>query len=188
MPRLVVFNQVSLDGYFAGRNGDIGWAHKDKQDAEWNEFVAANAKGGGVLLFGRVTYELMASYWPTPHALRNDPAVAERMNQLAKVVFSRTLGKVTWNNTRLVRDGMVAAVRKMKSEPGDDMAILGSGTVVSQLARENLIDEYQLVVNPVVLGAGRTMFAGVEDQLRLKLANSRTFANGNVLLRYQPEA
>src|SRR5882724_1622174 len=113
MRKLVVFSQVTLDGHFAGVNGDISWAH-NKEDAEWNAFVAGNAAGGGVLLFGRITYELMASYWPTPLAAKNDPAVAETMNALPKVVFSRTLDKVSWSNTRLVKGDLAAEVRGMK--------------------------------------------------------------------------
>jgi dihydrofolate reductase len=188
MRKLVVFNQVTLDGYFVDMNGDMSWAHKDKQDAEWSAFVADNAKGGGLLLFGRITYELMTSYWPTPYAMKNDPIVAERMNNLPKVVFSRTLDKPSWNNTKLVKDGMAAEIRKMKKEPGKDMAVLGSGSVVSQLAQEDLIDEYQIVVNPVVLGKGRTMFDGIKEKLTLKLTKTRTFGNGNVLLCYEPMA
>ena len=188
MAKLVVFNQVTLDGYFAGTNGDISWAHKDNEDAEWNAFVADNAKGGGGLVFGRITYELMASYWPTPTALKNDPVVAERMNNLSKVVFSRTLDKASWSNTKLVKSDMVAEIRKMKKAPGEDMVILGSGSVVSQLAQEGLIDEYQIVVNPVVLGKGRTLFDGIKKKLTLKPTKTRTFGNGNVLLTYEPMA
>lgn len=188
MRKLVAFNQVTLDGYFADMNGDISWANKDNQDAEWNAFVTDNANGGGLLLFGRITYELMASYWPTPYAIENDPIVAERMNSLPKVVFSRTLDKASWNNTKLVKGGLAAEIRKMKKEPGRDMAILGSGSIVSQLAQEGLIDEYQIVVNPVVLGKGRTMFDGIKEKLTLKLTKTRTFGNGNVLLCYEPMA
>ena len=188
MPRLVVFNQVTLDGYFAGANGDIRWAHKDTEDAEWNEFVAENASGGGRLLFGRVTYDLMAGYWPTPLAARNDPVVAEGMNRMPKVVFSRTLDKASWSNTKLVKGDLAQEVRKLKREPGEDIAILGSGTIVSQLTQERLIDEYQIVVNPVVLGEGKTMFDGVKDRLTLKHTRTRAFGNGNVLLCYEPMA
>jgi len=87
MRKLIVFNQVSLDGYFTDANGDMSWAHRDSSDREWKSFVDANASSGGQLLFGRITYEMMKSYWPTPAALRNDPVVAERMNDLPKVVF-----------------------------------------------------------------------------------------------------
>ena len=106
MRKIIVFNQVSLDGYFVDRNGDMSWAHK--QDPEWNAFVASNASGGGELLFGRVTYDLMVSYWPTAHALQNNPVVAEHMNALPKVVFSRTMDRPSWNNTKLVKDNMAA--------------------------------------------------------------------------------
>lgn len=186
MRKLVVFNQVTLDGYFADMNGDLSWAHKN--DAEWNAFVADNAKGGGLLLFGRITYELMASYWPTPYAIENDPIVAKQMNNLPKVVFSRTMDKALWSNTKLVKSDMAPEIRKMKEEPGEDMVILGSGSIVSQLAQERLIDEYQIVVNPVVLGKGRTMFDGTKEKLTLKLTKTRTFGNGNVLLCYEPMA
>jgi dihydrofolate reductase len=186
MRKLIVFNNVSLDGYFAGENGDISWAHSGNDDAEWNAFVAENASGGGQLLFGRITYELMAGYWPTPQAIKNDPVVAEGMNSMPKVVFSRTLEKASWNNTKLVKSDIAAEIRKMKKEPGEGMAILGSGSIVSQLAQEGLIDEFQIVVNPVVLGKGKTMFDGISEKLNLKLTKSRTFSNGKVLLCYEP--
>jgi dihydrofolate reductase len=188
MRKLVVFNHVSLDGYFVDANGSMQWAKMDANDAEWNAFVAENVKGEGPLVFGRVTYELMASYWPTPMATTHDAVVAERMNRAPKVVFSKTLDEASWSNTTLVKGDMATAIRKMKEEPGDGMAILGSGMIVSQLAKDGLIDEYQVVVNPVVLGKGRTMFDGVTGKLNLKLTRSRTFGNGNVFLSYAPGA
>ena len=186
MRKLIVFNHVTLDGYFTDRTGDMSWAHK--QDAEWNAFAKENSSGNGELLFGRITYELMASYWPIPLAMKNDPVLAERMNKLSKVVFSRTLDKASWSNTKLVKGDLAAEVRKMKKESGEGMAILGSGSIVSQLAGEGLIDEYQIVVNPIVLGSGRTMFDGIKNKLPLKLTKTRAFGNGNVLLCYQPMA
>ena len=188
MRKLIVFNHVSLDGYFVDVNGGMSWAKTDQNDGEWNAFVAENSKGDGPLLFGRITYELMASYWPTPIADHHAPVVAERMNKLPKVVFSRTLEKASWNNTKLVKGDLASEIRKMKQEPGEGMAILGSGTIVSQLAQEGLIDEYQVVVDPIVLGKGRTMFDGVKDKLNLKLTKSRAFGNGNVYLCYEPAA
>ena len=188
MRRLIVFNHVSLDGYFTDAKGDMSFAHNDRPDAEWDAFVAGNASGGGVLLFGRITFELMASFWPTPPAAESMPLVAERMNNLPKVVFSRTLDKASWNNTRLVKSDLIGEIRRMKQEPGEDMVILGSGSLVSQLAQHGLIDEYQIVVDPVALGKGRTMFDGIKDKLRLKLTKTRTFSNGNVLLCYEPVA
>jgi dihydrofolate reductase len=184
MRKLIVFNMVSLDGFFVDSKGDMSWAHK--HDAEWNAFVSGNASGSGVLVFGRKTYELMASYWPTPMALQNSPVVAKGMNDMPKIVFSRTLNKASWNNTKLVKGDLATEVRKLKEESGPGLVILGSGSIVSQLAQENLIDEYQLAVNPIVLGEGRTLFETVKEKLNLKLTKSRTFGNGTVFVCYQP--
>jgi dihydrofolate reductase len=130
----------------------------------------------------------MARYWPTPMAMKNDPVVAEGMNTLPKVVFSRTLEKASWGNTRLVKSDMLGEVRRMKKESGAGMAILGSGSIVTQLAQEGLIDEFQIMMNPVILGSGRTMFDGMEKKLSLTLTKMRAFGNGNVLLCYEPAA
>jgi dihydrofolate reductase len=110
------------------------------------------------------------------------------MNNLPKVVFSRTLDEASWKNTKLVKGDLASEIRKMKKEPGEGMAILGSGTIVSQLTQERLIDEYQVVVNPIILGKGRTMFDGVEEKLNLKLTKTRAFGNGNVFMCYEPAA
>ncbi len=186
MRRLSVFNGVTLDGYFVDSKGDMSWAHAGSDDAEWNAFAAENAGGSGVLVFGRITYELMAGYWPTPLASKNNPAVAEGMNRMPKVVFSRTLDKASWSNTKLVKSDMAAEIRKMKKESGPDMVILGSGSIVAQLAQEGLIDEYQIALKPVVLGQGRTMFDGIKQKLNLKLTKTRAFRNGSVMLWYEP--
>ena len=137
-------------------------------------------------MFGRKTYDLMAGFWPTPAAIETMPVVAEAMNNLQKVVFSRTMEKASWKNTKLVKGDIVAEVRKLKEEPGEGMVIMGSGKIISQLAPTGLIDEYQIVVHPIVLGEGRTMFEGIGKSLNLKRTNSRTFGNGNVLLCYEP--
>jgi dihydrofolate reductase len=186
MSKLVVYNSISLDGYFTDANGDMSWAHK--QDPEWQAFVSENARGGGQLLFGRITYDLMASFWPTPLAAQSNPIVVERMNSLRKFVFSTTLDKVTWSNTILFKGDLTTEVRKLKQEPGPNIVIMGSGSVVAQLADAGLIDEYQIVLNPVVVGVGRTLFEGVKRKLPMKLARSRAFGNGNVVLFYEPLA
>lgn len=188
MRRLCVFNHVSLDGYFVDANDDMSWAKADPNDAEWNAFVTENASGESMLLFGRVTYEMMANFWPSPMAAEMMPVVAERMNNLPKIVFSRTMNKASWNNTKLVKGDLAAEVRTMKKESGPDMVILGSGSIVAQLSQEGLIDEYQIVVNPLALGKGRTMFEGVKEKLGLTLTRTRTFGNGNVFLCYEPSA
>ena len=188
MRKLIVFNHVTLDGYFVSATGDFRWASTGNDDPEYAAFVAENSSGGGQLLFGRVTYELMASYWPTPIADQHHPDVAKGMNRMAKVVFSRTLDQPSWNNTTLVKGDIVSEVRKMKEEPGPSMAIMGSGSIVAQLAPENLIDEYQMMVDPVALGKGRSMFEGIEKMLTLKLTKTRTFNNGKIFLCYEPAA
>ncbi len=185
MRKLAVFNQVTLDGFFTSPEGDMSWAHKDPGDKEWNEFVAGNASGGGMLLFGRVTYDMMSSYWPTPMAAKQNPQVAKGMNDMPKVVFSKTMDVPAWSNTRLVKTDIAAAVRKMKKESGPNMVILGSGTIVSQLTEAGLIDEYQLVVNPLVLGKGRTLFESVKEPVNLKQTKTRTFDNGSVVISYE---
>ncbi|MGH7600940.1 MAG: dihydrofolate reductase family protein, partial [bacterium] len=116
------------------------------------------------------------------------PAVAAGMNSIPKLVFSRTLNEASWNNTKLVKGDIAAAIRKMKKESGPNMVILGSGGIVAQLAPEGLIDEYQIVVNPLVLGKGRTMFEDIKAKLPLKLIKTRAFGNGNVFLCYAPLA
>lgn len=189
MARLTVYNSISLDGFFTGPGGDLGWAYQGSDDPEWNAFVAENASGGNAandrLLFGRVTYEMMAGYWPTPAAMEAMPAVAEGMNAMRKIVFSRTLKNAAWQNTTVLAEPLADEVRRLKQEAGD-IVIFGSGTIVAQLAAEGLIDEYQLVVCPVALGSGRTMFEGVKEPVPMTLARSRTFRNGKTFLSYEP--
>jgi len=128
----------------------------------------------------------MAGYWPTPEALEALPVIAERMNSLPKVVFSSSLAQPSWRNTDVVRGDIEAFVERMKREPGPDLVIMGSGTIVAQLTDARLIDAYQLVVTPIVLGSGRTMFEGVKGKVALRLTGTRAFENGNVVLWYEP--
>jgi dihydrofolate reductase len=186
MSKLIVFNSISIDGFFTDKNNDIGWARSDSNDDEWNQFVEGNASGTGTLVFGRITYEMMASYWPTPMAMQRMPVVAGRMNGSQKVVFSRTLKKANWENTRLVKDDLVSEIQMMKNESENGITIMGSGTIVAQIADAGLVDEFQMVLIPVVLGEGRTLFQDVKEKIDLRLTNMRTFRNGNVFLCYAP--
>jgi dihydrofolate reductase len=183
MGKLVVFSSISLDGYFTDAHGDMSWAYRP--DPAWDAFVAGNARQQATLLFGRVTYEQMASFWPTPQALTMAPDVARGMNQAPKVVFSRSLERAAWSNTRLVGDGMLDTVRALRRDNPQELVLLGSGSIVSQLAQHDLVDEFQLVLVPVVLGAGRTLFDGLKRRLPLQLARNQAFANGNVVLSYE---
>lgn len=181
--KLRAFIHVSLDGYFVDSNGDMRWAHR--HDAEWNTFVAENSRGGGALVFGRVTWEQMASYWPTPAARAANPVVAARMTQMPKYVFSTTLEKPKWKNTTVLKGSLPQAMRRLKRTAGPDLVTLGSGSIVGQLLAAGLVDELQLVVNPIVLGAGRTPFEG-SGTTQLTLKSGRPFSNGNVVLTYVP--
>ena len=182
MRKVIFFNLTSLDGYFEGPDRDINWHNADE---EFNEFAIQQTGEFGALLFGRVTYELMADYWPTEDAKRNDPMIASLMNSLPKVVFSKTLEKVDWENTKLVKDNFAEEVLKLKQQPGKDIAIFGSSDLAVAFIEHNLIDEFRIMVNPVVLGEGKTLFSGIKSKLNLKLIKTRTFQSGNVLLYYE---
>lgn len=182
MRKLRVFNFITLDGYFEGPNHDISW---HRHETEENEFATQMLGLGNVLLFGRVTYELMASYWQTPQAFEQTPLIAQAMNAAEKIVFSRTLQKAQWNNTKLLKGDVAEEIRKIKHLPGKDMTLLGSGSVVAQLADQALIDEYQIMVDPVLLGDGTPICKGIRHRQNLQLTMVRSFRSGSVLLCYQ---
>ena len=177
---------VSLDGYFCDLRGDMRFAHKPPDDAEWQEFVGENAAGSAVMVFGRTTYDMMAAWWPTPAAAKAMPEVAAQMNAASKIVFSRTLTSADWNNTTLIKNDLIEAIGRMKAEPGPDLVTLGSGSVVTQLASAGLIDSIQVVVNPVALGGGKSFLAGLREPLNLTRTRARTFGNGSIVLWYAP--
>ena len=183
MRKVILFNMVTLDGFFEGPNGEIDWHNADE---EFNEFAVDQVNAADGLIFGRVTYELMASYWPTPAAQADDPIVEKKMNTMPKIVFSRTLDKVEWNNTRLVKGDAVKEISQLKQEPGKDLLIFGSADLASNLTNLGLIDEYRIMVNPVVLGKGKPLFKDIKGKLNLRLLRTRNFSNGNVLLYYEP--
>jgi dihydrofolate reductase len=182
MRKIIFQMMVSLDGYYEGLKREIDWHNVDN---EFNEFAISFLNSLDFLIFGRITYELMASYWPTPDALTDDPIVAERMNNLRKIVISRTLDKAEWNNTRLIRENITEELVKLKQQKGKDIAIFGSSDLAVSLIKANLIDEYRIMINPIVLGNGKTLFKGISDRLKLKLSKSKTFNSGNVMLYYQ---
>ena len=182
MRKVTVFNNVSLDGYIADAGGDMSWAQS--ADPDWDAFIKGNADGKSTLVFGRITYELMASFWPTEAARAFDARLAGYMNSQPKLVFSRSLTQAAWENTTLTAEDPVAAVRQRKAENGAGLVIFGSGTIVAQLAAAGLIDTYLIATIPIALGAGRTMFQGVGSPVRLRLTDTRVFPNGNILATY----
>lgn len=183
MPQLTCFNFISLDGYYKGVDNDIHWHRHGEEEGK---FSAENMKSGNTLLFGRVTYEMMAGYWPSPMAMENSPVVAAGMNNANKIVFSRTLSKADWENTRLIKDNIVEEISKLKKLPGKDMTILGSGSIITQFAEAGLIDEYQFMIDPVALGNGTPIFKNIHAKMDLELLSSRVFKSGTVLLTYRP--
>ncbi|HVK73043.1 MAG TPA: dihydrofolate reductase family protein [Kofleriaceae bacterium] len=186
MRTLKVFESVSADGYFTGRDGDMTWAYAQSGSPEFQAFVEGNSRGDSTLVFGRVTYEMMASYWPTPLAAQQAPAVAKRMNEAEKLVASRTLTTLGWEHARLLAGDAVAALRTLKQGDGPPLVVLGSGTLVSALVAAGLVDELQLVVKPVAIGGGRPLVEGLAAPLELRLAGSRAFPDGNVVLDWAP--
>jgi dihydrofolate reductase len=182
MKKLRVFESISVDGYFTDANDDIAWAHAGQDDPEFTKWIASNASGGGELLFGRKTYEMMVAFWPTPAAAEQMPEVAKGMNASKKYVASRTITP-QWKNTQLVQGELVEAVRALKRGDGPGITVLGSGSVVAQLAEAGLVDEYQLVILPIALGAGRTLFT---KRHQLRRVDHRAFDCGNVVVTYAP--
>ncbi len=179
---------VSADGYFEGLDHDISWHNVDD---EFNEFSIEQMSLVDTLIFGRRTYELMESYWPTEGARRDDPKVAEFLNTLPKIVFSRSLKKVEeteyWRNVTLMHAVNSEEIKKLKQKPGKDMAIFGSNNLCVSFIEKGLLDEIRIIVNPVVLGSGNALFAGLNKKLNLKLIKTKTFKSGNVLLYFQPK-
>jgi dihydrofolate reductase len=180
MSKLRVFESISVDGYFSDAQGDISWAHAGREDAEFADWVSANASMGGKLLFGRKTYQMMEAFWPTPLAAQQMPAVAKGMNAARKYVASRTI-KPTWNNTHLLKGDLVAAVQALKAGARTGITVLGSGSLTAQLGEAGLVDEYQFVIIPVALGSGRTLFAQGQQ---LRLVDHRVFRCGNLVVTY----
>ena len=183
MGKLSVFNFMSLNGYFKGPNDDTSW-HQHGNEEE-GEFAAEGAQSDSILLFGRKTYEMMAGFWPTPQAAKNMPEVADGMNKSEKIVFSRTLKNATWNNTRIIKNNIVEEIKKLKASSPKDMTILGSGSILTQLAEAGLVDNYMFMLDPLALGDGTPIFKGIGHNLELKLSNTRSFKSGRLLLTYQ---
>jgi len=175
---------ISVDGFFEGPNRELDWHVVDR---DFLNYAIDLLDSVDTLLFGRVTYQMMADYWPTPAAIEDDPIIAERMNFLPKIVFSPTLEKAEWQNSRLVKGNIAEEITRLKHQPGKDMVIFGSSDLAVALTKLGLIDEYRIIVNPVVLGDGKTLFKGLNERIKLKLIETRTFSSGSVLLRYQPD-
>jgi dihydrofolate reductase len=195
MRRIVMFNRVSADGYFAAPDGNLDWV---VPEPELDKGAAENLSGADTILFGRRTYEMFESFWP--HAVDDSPTAADPhnagrrspeiramavwINEATKLVFSRSRKEVTWKNSRLFHEFDPREIEALKAQPGKDMMIFGSGSVVSALTQHGLIDEYLFVVSPILLGSGRQLLSAPSTRLRLDLQESKQLPSGTVTLRY----
>jgi dihydrofolate reductase len=184
MRRILVFENLSLNGCFADADGGLDWAKHDN-----DELTAYVRKRGGDIttyLFGRNTYQMFAAFWPTPAGKAANPYFARILSEGEKIVFSKTITRADWENTSFQPVADAPTIQKLKASRGGDCLIFGSGKLVQALTRLGLIDEYQLVLNPAILGKGRPLFGAKPEHLDLALVEAKSFKNGSVLLRYRP--
>jgi dihydrofolate reductase len=194
--RIVTFNWVTADGYFAGADGNLDWVVPDEEQAK---AAAGDISAFDTVVFGRRTYELFEGFWrhavvdesgsiPDPHhpgrRSREHGAIAIALNKMTKLVFSRSMKDATWANSRLLRQLDPHEIETMKAESGKDLIVFGSGSIVSQLTQHGLIDEYQFAMCPVLLGSGQPLIRGVSTRLRLDLLEAKRLPSGDVILRY----
>lgn len=186
MRKIIVSNLVSLDGSISGPNGEIDW-FVNIADKEFENYSVSLINSIDTMLFGRITYQLMESYWPNATTATDDQRIIDAMNNYQKIVFSKTLNKVDWKNSRLVKGNLIDEVIQLKKQSGKDMVIYGSGSIVSILAQKNLIDDYRIFVSPIVLGNGKPLLSNIKEKINLKLLEMRKFNSGLVLLHYASE-
>ncbi len=180
MRRIFLFMNVSLDGYFEGPSHDISVFHND-----FEAFSADQSQEVDALLFGRKTYEMM-KFWSTPQAEEAAPEIAKFMNEKLKIVASHAPFEPGWDKVRVISGDVPGAVKKLKEQPGKNIMMFGSNTLCVSLMQQGLIDEFQIVVNPVVFGDGTSLFKGLPKKAELTLAQTHRFKSGAVLLTYHP--
>ncbi len=184
--KMISLMHISLDGFAAGPNGELEWAIVDE---EIHTDVAVMLETVDTALYGRITYQMMESFWPTvpadPDATAFEREHARWIEGVQKVVFSRTLDGVTWNNTRLITEQIAEEAARLKQQPGKDMMIFGSPSIVRELTRSGVIDEYRIMLNPIVLGGGVPLFPKSAEPINLELLDAKTFRAGVVGLHYR---
>jgi len=183
MRKLTVFNFITLNGFYKGTDNDTSWHRHGEEEGQYS--VEA-LKDENILLFGRLTYEMMASWWPTPMAAEAYPEVAVSMNSAEKIVFSNIIEDPKWHNTKVMNGDIVEKIRQLKQQPGKGLTILGSGTIVSLFAEAGLVDEFQIMIDPVVIASGTTLFNGIQHDMRLSLTDTKIFKSGTIVLTYKP--
>lgn len=179
MAKLVMWNLMTLDGFVEGPGRDISW-HNEVWGEELEEISIAQGSAAGALMFGRVTHDLMAGYWPGEKG-----TIADSMNALPKYVFSRTLKRSNWNNTTFFDEASPATVSGLKRDTTKDIFLFGSADLAASLVPHGLIDEFRVAVTPLLLGDGTPLFRQGE-RLKLKLLGAKELTNGAVILRYEP--
>jgi len=196
--RIVMFNWITANGCFAGADGNLDWVVPDEQQAK---AAVDGIPFFDTVLFGRRTYELFEKFWdhpvddsstaPDPHhpgqRTREHREISIWLNEMTKLVFSKSLQNATWRNSRVLHELDPHEMETLKNQSGKDMILFGSGSIVSQLTQHSLIDEYQFVVCPIVLGSGRPLLSNVSKNLRLDLLQAKQYESGDVLLRYAPQ-
>lgn len=183
MRTLASFLMTSVDGFHEGPNHELDWHHVD---GEFRDFALQQLNAADILIFGRVTYQMMASYWTTEAAAASDPLVAAKMNGMPKLVVSSTLPSADWTGTTVVSGDLAEAMVELRSRPGGELLVVGSARLTAGLAELGLLDELRVMVNPVVLGEGTSLMHSLGSRLRLELLRTRIFDSGNVLLTYRP--
>jgi dihydrofolate reductase len=178
MRRLIVSNLMSLDGFFEDSNKKIDWFAPDE---EFFDYAREMLRSVDSILFGRATYEHMAAYWPSAPP----DEIADKMNNLPKVVVSRTLQRVDWKNSALLKGNLAEEIAKLKQMAGKDIVILGSAMLASSLLQLGLIDEYRVILAPVLIGSGNPLFRDIRQAIKLKLSKTRLLRSGVILLYYQ---
>jgi dihydrofolate reductase len=181
MRKLFLLMNITLDGYFEGPNHDISWANNNSE-----AFPSDSESLVDTLLLGHTTYDGMAAFWPTPQAKEMLPEVAKFMNETEKVVVSHYNFDPGWQNVRVLNENVIEEIKKLKEQPGKTIGMFGSNTLCVSLMPHGLVDEYQILINPVAIGEGTSLFKGLTQKSPLKLVDSRKFKSGTMMLTYTP--
>lgn len=186
MRRLILDSIISLDGYYTSPKNEIDWFGFDREEIEWSKEILQRVDA---MLYGRVTYQEFSEFWPgaSPSPDGFDSEIIDQLNRQPKIVFSRTMTDAPWKPSKIVCEDPAVAVPKIKNGKGKDVVVVGSGTLVSALIRNDLVDEYRIRIRPIILGAGKSFFKDDLKRHKLKLVSAKAFQNGVIAIHYEPE-